>query len=1761
METRHPFQTRSILPIDDKQSEYVQPEVSPSPGEDKSNRVNLENIFPAEQLNSKLPRQDPLPYQPNRGRYEPYGFSSRSSRDREDRRDREDHFRHRVDRELHRHERPSSSNSSYSFNPSYYNHNRRAGADPEELNCGTNGSPVSSTFETSRRSESTGPPPIVISRDPSSGNVLMRSGGSNFAPMDMMFPHVGEREGRPKYNEGFGNSRGRGYPSNNFDRINRAGSARESATRNHNYRDNRNGEFSYFTRNTEPRDYPSRGVGSFTGYREREWGRERSRDRDRQRWERERDRSRDWDRYRGRQRWDSERMRERDMGPNRFEHGDSYRPGDRDREYFDEDMHRREHYRDFRRESINKDAYDYYFHSRNSLTPERRSSSVESTRYLERRKSSRSEVAQCHSRPSGEFDNSKHSSYTRQNSVSTDRSYDEYYDKLNPYPEIAHGKSNNVLVPSEAVSNIEMQSKSPQSEVAGRDEKDSLKASEHIVDLLEPNPLQSLSQDELKAGAENSPQPTLDSSMLAPHRNTGSEESDEPEVAMASFEEPLSDCTNIDNGKTNRFTAVDDAPTDLDEDRVDQSCIESVSKHTLLKETHTPTESSEQCKQDDFEGSDQDIEVVSADLNVETTSCLEPDSVIEDSFDGPTRPDLKEGPNKLEIEKSRDTKPKEPIPLEVLNKDTGTVEKEEVSVVEVAKPEDEISVTDEENAPLTTEKIFAMIDHIDSEIGHYEALLTRIRKNKESCIETDALHIGNSVDPQGNLGDEKSLDYTSTKTPPEIEPAAQASNASSQPNVEAAVSLLKPKQLSKVNDESKAKKVEKPSLYQQIYAENQTLVRSHVEPFRGPVYKNIEDYPFYSENIEAHKKIRSLMFTHLQLKANSLEQKETNLRQEYKEHLDDWRIRIIKLDKSREKRRNKKYMEDELLTSNTHGISARSQRRGGFYNADAVRSEAELMEIIQYLESEDLRNPDVRSIRTAATIPAMILDPYKKELTKYDNRNNLVEDPYNYYHCDKSVDKWTKEERDIFIKKYLLYPKQFGKIASFLKNKDPKQCVLYYYREKKSIDFKGLISGRGKKARQLARKGAGKRAGRKKKSKGNSLLQDIDEAERSTQLSEEPPDSPSFSERKRSRGFDDESTLPESQKSRRKPRTKHRQNSLPDDEEENGTRTAPPHPSPSTARWSEEDRHVALQAYKKFGQDFYSVSRVVGSKTEEQCRNFYYNFRRKHGMSALEAPLEMTTEKGIDSKVVSLSNDSFSPSKPGRKHKSPVESVKSERKQQKLKRKSSEKSISETSLAQDPPIDKKSTQKRSESPRLQNLEDSPYTTKSNIPSPIKHTKFEQSKGHVTIEHLIDQGGVYHPDISKNPPYQDAHSQTLSYEATATNPERSRNDSTPHIAPAEPCESFLGLLVQAAFNQEADLSKTADMNAQSSSSPDFDLSKQTLQTFSEPVRFDPGKHHSNTTAHIPPLNTEEKAVDHSSRYLNTNSSYDSANKKFFDTQKDLQLRLSNNTPKSIAYAALDSRNPSTVATPGTHQGSFETPSVSQAEAMSRTNQHNIDAADILSLLNMASEERVDTKARKDISRNWFGGDNHLSASSALDFSQPTADKNSKLMSSTPHSEYYYVQDPYHTNVRAHSYEGTNQLQHSVQDKVAEHLQMEHKAVEQRESQPVRQLQLLQLQSPPTSTSPTLSQSMPLEMPNHQSSRVNSSHHSTNPPFPPSYDQPGHSFEIRQVARQPTLSTIPTPQSKYHIPGAPQQAPENPTSFTSNYSQSLHPPLYN
>ena len=57
----------------------------------------------------------------------------------------------------------------------------------------------------------------------------------------------------------------------------------------------------------------------------------------------------------------------------------------------------------------------------------------------------------------------------------------------------------------------------------------------------------------------------------------------------------------------------------------------------------------------------------------------------------------------------------------------------------------------------------------------------------------------------------------------------------------------------------------------------------------------------------------------------------------------------------------------------------------------------------------------------------------------------------------RHVNPWTDMEKCVFFDRFLQHPKDFKKIASFLRNKSTADCVAFYYDAKKSMPFKAAL--------------------------------------------------------------------------------------------------------------------------------------------------------------------------------------------------------------------------------------------------------------------------------------------------------------------------------------------------------------------------------------------------------------------------------------------------------------------------------------------------------------------------------------------------------------------------------------------------------------------------------------------------------------------------------------------------------------------------------
>ncbi|KAI1784544.1 hypothetical protein LXA43DRAFT_1041907 [Ganoderma leucocontextum] len=206
----------------------------------------------------------------------------------------------------------------------------------------------------------------------------------------------------------------------------------------------------------------------------------------------------------------------------------------------------------------------------------------------------------------------------------------------------------------------------------------------------------------------------------------------------------------------------------------------------------------------------------------------------------------------------------------------------------------------------------------------------------------------------------------------------------------------------------------------------------------------------------------------------ALAEKVAQLRKEYLALHERWMVHCAKLDEVA----RASALEEAAATA------GRTTRRTAAMG-DAVRSDLEMEQILASLGNEELTDANHLSQKNAAVIPDMVSVTKGRVEYIYDDTNNLVEDPHDFYKLETGIDDWADQEKQVLIDKYAIHPKQFGIIADYLPNKSPAQCVAYYYLHKNTtIDFRKIIA-------QYNTVGKRTRRGRNGKQKGNALLADI----------------------------------------------------------------------------------------------------------------------------------------------------------------------------------------------------------------------------------------------------------------------------------------------------------------------------------------------------------------------------------------------------------------------------------------------------------------------------------------------------------------------------------------------------------------------------------------------------------------------------------------------------------------------------------------------
>lgn len=270
------------------------------------------------------------------------------------------------------------------------------------------------------------------------------------------------------------------------------------------------------------------------------------------------------------------------------------------------------------------------------------------------------------------------------------------------------------------------------------------------------------------------------------------------------------------------------------------------------------------------------------------------------------------------------------------------------------------------------------------------------------------------------------------------------------------------------------------SAQQWILHQNRSLAASSVSALRHLCHDTERGLdPTLVVKLEAVPEIPVAILDHvrgvLRQRRSARIEKRRRLVQEYMSLKEAWRRRLksARDKRSRDKREAIKERDRYLLLS-TKGHSALLFSRTssgrtstkvlpGVNSGGQVSGVAEMDAMLADIEAEG-GTPGFHEVwsKTLAVIPDQ--DP---TYIPFDGASLLISDPIAEHHAARTINPWLNEEKLTFLDKYLAYPKNFRKIASFLEHKTTSDCSRFYFDNKLALGLKQLA----KDSTALRRKG------------------------------------------------------------------------------------------------------------------------------------------------------------------------------------------------------------------------------------------------------------------------------------------------------------------------------------------------------------------------------------------------------------------------------------------------------------------------------------------------------------------------------------------------------------------------------------------------------------------------------------------------------------------------------------------------------------------
>jgi hypothetical protein len=442
-----------------------------------------------------------------------------------------------------------------------------------------------------------------------------------------------------------------------------------------------------------------------------------------------------------------------------------------------------------------------------------------------------------------------------------------------------------------------------------------------------------------------------------------------------------------------------------------------------------------------------------------------------------------------------------------------------------------------------------------------------------------------------------------------------------------------------------------------------SLMTKQVTGLADALYTDPSESPYFEHNERIHEMIAPLVTEYVRDTENRLKNHWTQLAEEYeyRRELHENDPNYIKA-KARPKKSivpvchsifaTRESFNPVRESSAAGGRSANPYRRAR--RGNEVRSEYEQEQIIQEIAAKEALEKRIEF--GGSELPRQVgrLEKYLRGefiRTFTDQKMDVMEQEREF----ANTNVWTDMEKAIFLDRFLQFPKDFKKIASFLRSKTTKDCVRFYYDSKQSVPYKGAlrehIMRRKKKGdyqvwdatiQAALSVGAVIEAGTSEekplvfylpendhtyftrnlhpmkreiydqmKIEDDDLadVDDEDEPQKRCKSRKRPPE-PLFvldaSQRKYLKTYKEasykESTPTALKKSQNRP-------TIAEQESDEDGGLTPARKAPQ--KWTAAEKKIFLETLQKHGRDWSMLSQSVGTKTIFQIKNYYYDIKKQ----------------------------------------------------------------------------------------------------------------------------------------------------------------------------------------------------------------------------------------------------------------------------------------------------------------------------------------------------------------------------------------------------------------------------------------------------------------------------------------------------------------------------------------------------------------------